>query len=188
MSSSPAAPGLGDLLEPTALHRLPKTRAPLCGYSRGLHAPNERCKSSLKEPFWFLSKKSGLALTWSSPEGVLQLSDARQFDVPECGHSPVLTPQLHRAPQSSWLTHTTQTVQRGLAKVTFLMPDAGVCSSQHCALEVNAASTSSISTSRTGKPISVILIITTQVTPRTRGDELFFTSVSFVLDKWELIT
>lgn len=101
MSSSPAAPGLGDLLEPTALHRLPKTRAPLCGYSRGLHAPNERCKSSLKEPFWFLSKKSGLALTWSSPEGVLQLSDARQFDVPECGHSPVLTPQLHRAPQSS---------------------------------------------------------------------------------------
>lgn len=155
-SSIPAAPRLSALCAPAALRRLPKTRAPLCAYSRGLHAPNARHKCSLKEPFYLSPRKRDLFL----PEAVLLLSDAGQCDVPAgpaCGHSPGLTPQLHKAPGSptppKWAA---QTVQERLGQGH--CPDARCrCfpgSSQHCVLEIKAASTSCVSTSKGRQPKS----------------------------------
>lgn len=69
-------PQLNGLFTSTAPRMLPKTTAPLCGYSRGLHAPNSGCKSSLKKAF-SSSEKRGLSLayvfgiTQSSPQATL---------------------------------------------------------------------------------------------------------------------
>lgn len=57
-------PQLNGLFTSVALHMLPKTTAPLCGYSRGLHAPNSGCKSSLKKSFFF-PRNVGLLLPMS---------------------------------------------------------------------------------------------------------------------------
>lgn len=64
-------PQLNDLFRSTAPRTLPKTTAPLCGYSRGLHAPNSECKSRLKKSFYFFffpPRNMGFGITQNSPQ------------------------------------------------------------------------------------------------------------------------
>lgn len=168
VSYSPAAPGRSDLSAAAALRRLPKTRAPLCGYSGGLHAPNVGRKNSLEEPVFSLSKKSGLALARSSPQAAVHPSDAGRFDVPA---GPACSPHC----------------PNGQPRLAEMLPQAGAWprSLSWCQMKVfslllpalcfgDKSSVNLLSVHFQGQvSISVIIVITMQVTARTRWDELF---------------
>lgn len=60
-------PKLNGFFMSAAPHKLPRTTAPRCGYSRGLHAPNSGCNSSLKMflfYFFFSCLESRLSGYW----------------------------------------------------------------------------------------------------------------------------